>query len=387
MIFWFAAALLTVTATMSAVLPLLSRRARNADALGHDREIYRARLSEIDADKTVGRISADEAEAARAEEGRKLIALANTPGAAPSLSSERQAGAMRNVALIAVTLFVPAMAVLLYASWGSPGRPDMAMASRDASDPASQSVEQLLQRAEAQLTRQPDDLRGWLVVAPVYMRLGRTQESVIAWRNAQRLTPDDPEVKTALGEAITVAGGGVVTEEARKFFQSALDASPKDAKARFYLAIALGQEGAFEEAARAWRPLIAEAPAEAPWLPVAKAQLAEAEQKTGVETGDAEAPGPTVEDIAEASKLPADEQRAMIETMVAGLAEKLKENPDDRQGWQRLVRSYVVLNRGTEAQAAIAAARKQFGDDIAFIGELEEMAKAAGARDASESTQ
>ena len=49
---------------------------------------------------------------------------------------------------------------------------------------------------------------------------------------------------------------------------------------------------------------------------------------------------------------PAD-RNAMIETMVAGLDEKLRQNPNDPEGWMRLVRSYVVLGRTDEARAAL----------------------------------
>jgi cytochrome c-type biogenesis protein CcmH len=51
-----------------------------------------------------------------------------------------------------------------------------------------------------------------------------------------------------------------------------------------------------------------------------------------------------------------DEQAEMIEAMVGGLAERLKREPDDADGWIRLIRSYVVLGRADEAAAAARAA-------------------------------
>ena len=56
---------------------------------------------------------------------------------------------------------------------------------------------------------------------------------------------------------------------------------------------------------------------------------------------------------------PADRQ-AMIETMVASLDEKLRANPADREGWMRLVRSYVVLGRADAARATWEELVKRF---------------------------
>jgi len=374
MVFWSAAAILTLLAMACIAVPLLRAPKSVASALDHDREIYRARLSEIDSDLKLGRIGPAEAEAARAEEGRKLLALADTAGA---VSAGRQQRSVR-FAMIAALVFVPVAAVMLYVASGVPAMPDMAIASRPDRDPANQSIDQLLERAEAQLAQNPNDVRGWMVVAPVYLRLGRVEDSVTAWRNALRLVPGNVDLMTSLGEAIAAQSSGVVTKEARGLFEQALSVRPGDAKARFYLAIALGQEGANAQAAEAWRALIADAPAEAPWLPVAQAQLAAVEGRDApaapvAETGR----GPTQDDIAAAEDLAPADRQAMIEGMVAGLAERLKDNPQDKEGWRRLVRSYAVLGRPAEATDAVKQARTHFAADTAFLAELDAIAAAS----------
>jgi cytochrome c-type biogenesis protein CcmH len=381
--FWIAAAILTLLATLFAVIPLLASRREADDALDHDREVYRARLREIDADRDLGRITAEEAEAAKAEEGRKLIALAGEETA--SLRPGHGA-ALRKVALAGVILFLPAMAVLLYWGYGASGRPDMAIAQRMQQDPSTLPVEQLLERAEAQLGRQPDDLRGWLAVAPVYMRMGRLDDAVNAWANALRIEPANVDFMTALAEAMTARNEGVIDKDARKLFEDALASRPKDPKARFYMAIALGQEGRNEEAVSAWEALVGEAPADAPWLEVARAQLDQALERAGRKPAEpaANQPGPTEEDIAAASQMSADDRMSMIENMVAGLAEKLKDNPADRDGWRRLLRSYAVLGRADEARAAFERARLEFAGDAAFISELQAMVPATDTQEPSQ---
>ena len=51
-----------------------------------------------------------------------------------------------------------------------------------------------------------------------------------------------------------------------------------------------------------------------------------------------------------------------VEAMVAKLSERMKQNPDDPQGWAMLGRSYAVMNRFDDAAAAYAQAAKRAPD-------------------------
>jgi len=97
-------------------------------------------------------------------------------------------------------------------------------------------------------------------------------------------------------------------------------------------------------------------------------QLASLASELGLESAaDANAPGPTREDIAAAQEMSPDEQRAMIESMVARLAGKLAENPNDVAGWTRLARSYNVLKQPDKARDALAEAIKGNPDNIDLL--------------------
>lgn len=375
MMFWILSAALAFAATLAFVLPLLRREAGEGDGQDFDRRLYKARLEEIDTDLALGRISAVEAEAARAEEGRRLLALA---GSAPAAASTGSRGRLRAVAAGAL-LLLPLAAYGSYLSLGQPGMPDMALATRPDRDASQQSFAQLIERAERQLQQHPDDLRGWTVVAPIYLRLGRFDDAVRAWGNAVRLDEANAEFRNSYGEALVAAAQGVVNEEARRQFQAALERQPGDPKARFYLAIALGQEGALEEAEAAWRSIIADAPAGAPWLEASKAQLADILAKAGKPADPALAsappasPGPSAEDVEAAAGMSAQDRQAMIEGMVGRLAERLKSEPADKDGWRRLIRAYAVMGREEDGRAAVEQARGQFAGDAAFLAELDQM--------------
>jgi cytochrome c-type biogenesis protein CcmH len=68
-----------------------------------------------------------------------------------------------------------------------------------------------------------------------------------------------------------------------------------------------------------------------------------------------------------------EDRMAMIRSMVEGLDEKLKANPDDVAGWLRLIRARSVLQETDKAVAALATARNTFAanpDNLKLIDTL-----------------
>ncbi len=323
-------------------------------------------MAEIETEHDLGKITDEEYEYTLAEEGRRLLALANSSDtkSRPMTTSGKVAvfGALLAIVLI------PLIALIGYSSWGAANLSDQPLQARLEADPRGQSIQVLLQRAERQLQKNPSDARGWLVVAPVYMRLNRPQEAATAFRNAMRILGPSAELQTQLGEAIAVSASGVVTEEARILFEKAAAADPNSAKPKFFLAIAKNQAGEYEEAVAAWEELIAKSSPSAPWLDVAKQQLQFAKSKLNPD-----APGnPTREDIEAAGEMSASERQDFINSMVDRLAGELEDNPNNKPGWRRIIRSLGVLGRKEDALDAITTAQQVFRDDEEFLKELEQ---------------
>lgn len=63
---------------------------------------------------------------------------------------------------------------------------------------------------------------------------------------------------------------------------------------------------------------------------------------------------------------------AQIEGMVAKLAERLKANPDDMQGWLMLARSYKAMGRYAEAAEAYGKAEKVVAQDAELLADYAE---------------
>ncbi|WP_295806142.1 c-type cytochrome biogenesis protein CcmI [uncultured Nitratireductor sp.] len=371
MLFWILAAILTFVAAVAVLRPFAVRGGGGEDAIAHDIEVYRDQLDEVERDAERGLIGRQEAEQARAEIGRRILKV--------SQIAEEQAERQTNQRLTRLTaaiavLAVPLVSWGLYTITGSPGIPAQPLHARIAEQPADAPIDELVSRAEAHLAESPDDVRGWQVLAPVYMRLGRFGDARTALRNIMRLSGETAEMKAALGEAIVGGARGMVTAEAEDVFLEALKLEPGEPKARFFLALARAQEGATADAQAIWREMLGDLPEDSPWHAAARQALV----RSGDAAASSERLGPSEEDMAAASDLSQADRQEMIEGMVAGLDEKLRENPQDLDGWRRLIRSYIVLQRPDAANAALKRGMAAFGRDAPESLELQGFAESLG---------
>ncbi|WP_062208232.1 c-type cytochrome biogenesis protein CcmI, partial [Aureimonas sp. AU12] len=342
MLFWLIAASLTLAVTLLTVLPLFRRDVvAAAGRAGHDAEVYRAQLSELAADTERGAIRPEDAAVARAEIGRRLLKASAEIGTDEALT--RRAGRTSVIAGLLVALVLPVGTFLFYDRAGSPELGDQPLATRAPDDGPSPDLATMVAEIERRLAANPEDGMGWSVIAPVYLQTGDAAKAVTAFRNALRLTEPTAQKLAGLGEALVQAAGGQVDDEADAAFRQALALDPFWPPARFYLALRLSQQGEFAGARDAWNALIAASPADAPWMAISQAALADATAKLGGEApAVAGGPrGPSAADVAAAEGLSEDDRDQMIEGMVSQLAARLQSAPNDLEGWTRLIRSYT----------------------------------------------
>ncbi|HXL48255.1 MAG TPA: c-type cytochrome biogenesis protein CcmI [Xanthobacteraceae bacterium] len=375
MALWFGLALMSAAAVWAVLWPLAGRRGEFRS--GSDLAVYRDQLAELERDREAGLIGDNEAAAAHVEVSRRLIAAAD----AQTESADRAPPVIwrRRVVAIVALVLVPFGAAALYLALGSPSLPDQPLASRLAASRESPSVDTLVARVEEHLSRHPDDGRGWEIIAPVYLRVGRFDDAVKARRTALRLNGASAERETALGEALVFAANGLVTAEAKAAFERAVALDANVIQARYFLGLAAEQEGDRAQAAATWRALIESAPPDAPWIDLLRGALArvEAIAAPGRQAG-GPGVGPSGEKIAAAPELSPDQRNAMIEGMVERLSERLHRDGADVEGWLRLVRSYMVLGQPDKARAAVADARRALAGDATKLRRLDELLKGLG---------
>jgi cytochrome c-type biogenesis protein CcmH len=363
MTLWFVFALMTVAAIFAVLWPL--GRGASASAGGSEAVVYRDQLAEIDRDVAAGLIGVSEAEAARVEIGRRLLAADGER----NLPARSNLGLRRASAIVAL-VGLPIAAVTFYLAFGSPRLGDFPLDSRTRTADVNQPLDNMVAQVEAHLEKNPADGRGWTVLAPVLARLGRYDDAVRAYRNAITYAGDSAERRSDLGEALAGAAGGVVTAEAKAEFERAVAQSADEPKAGYFLGLAAEQDGRQADAAAIWRGMLAKSPADAPWRPLIEAALAR--------VGDPAAPALSNDAMAAAKDMNEADRGAMIRGMVDRLATRLKQNGDDVEGWLRLVRAYMVMGERDKALSALVEARQAVASDAERLRQLNEGLKNLG---------
>jgi cytochrome c-type biogenesis protein CcmH len=379
MILWPILTLMTLGAVIAVWWPLARRQ--GSVRSGSDIAVYRDQLDEIDRDQAASLIGNAEAEAARVEVSRRLIAAAETAKARSVAPAPGPAGWYRRATLAVAIVLLPVGAGAVYLSLGSPGLVSVSMNAATDGQPLPAGIEHTVAEVETYMESNPRNGRGWELLAPVYLRLGRFDDAVRARRNALEIFGPDAAHLGDLGEAMVMASNGVVIAEAKSLFERANAADPEDVMAQYYLGLGAKQDGRRDEAETRWRALISRAGEGAEWLPLVKDALARIDEKgppvvvAAQPSGAAKvAPkGPSAREVAAAAQLAPAERNGMIEGMVARLAQKMAENGSDVEGWLRLIKAYSVLGERDKALAAAAHARSALAgnsDNLRRIGEL-----------------
>lgn len=380
-------ALMTAAAALVVLWPLSRSRALKG-AREADLAVYRDQLAEIARDKEAGILPAEQADAARAEVARRMLAAdaAREAGeGASGAEAQKRATFRRRGAAVAALLVIPAAAVGLYWYVGSPEIPGAPLAARLASPPDRNDVAILVRRVEEHLAKNPNDGKGYEVLAPIYMRMGRPQDAARAYAQALRIMGPDAQLQSALGEALVVADNGIVSADAQQAFKAALALDPTEPRAQFYSGVAAEQDGRSKDASAIFRHMIAQAPADAAYLPMVKAALQRVEAEEGAPMAskppagaEAPAPGPSAADVAAAASMSAEDRSAMVRSMVARLEQRLKAEPNDLEGWLRLARAFTVLGDKDKADGALNAARGAFAGNEEALARIDAAAKDLG---------
>ncbi len=353
---WAVFALLTGAVVLAVLWPL--GRARNSAVQTPDITFYHTQIEEIERDRALGLLSDADAEAAKAEAGRRLLRSAD---AAPVPSQSRFA--VRLSAIFAL-IIIPALSLTLYARLGNPEMQDLPLIAREAERAGNQELMSAIAKIEEHLVANPQDGRGWEIIGPVYMKLGRYDDAARAFKAANQMLGDTAERLVAQGESLVYAAQERVTPEAAELFEKALNLREGHPVAYFYLALAREQMGDKAGALDAFMNLARGTPPDAPWQESVRARIV--------------ALGGNLDGLEAVQNAVPDEQQAMIRAMVAQLAGKLEQDGSDAEGWARLIRSYTVLREPDLAKAALAKARAALANNKDGLARLEELAKDLG---------
>lgn len=381
LLFLAVAAALCLATLALMLMPLLRRSPPAAPTRAEfDLSLYRDQLAEVDKEASRGLLGAAEAQAARIEVKRRLLAAADAArGGTASVAAG--AGGRRWAIPAFLALLVPGATAALYFFLGQPEMPDQPLAERQAREmlAAGASPEEMVSLADAvakleqRLQARPNDAEGWFLLGRSYLTMRRYSEALRALTEARRLAPAQPQVVDAYAEGALAAAGGRVDEKTSEALSTLLTLDPGNPKARFLLGLKRAQQGDPAGAAQDWADLLASAPADAPWLPTVREHLNRAAAQAGLDPATvqplaetqapaAAIPGPSEADIAASARMSAEDRQRMIDAMVERLASRLAENPDDVEGWRNLARAWDILGepeKAAEARARVAALERR----------------------------
>ncbi len=391
MILPFLLALMAFCAVLPILAPLLRGGRPVASRGSFDQVVYRDQLQELDRDISRGLLTSAEADAARLEIQRRLLAADRLPATPARLSRSPM------LALI-VFLVIAAGSIGSYLWLGEPGLPDEPFSDRKAQSAhanGATALQQATSALAARLKQNPSDPAGWLLYARSLSQLSQWDQAEAAYRHAIDLGQTSPEVIAGHAEMLVLQAGGAVTPAAEAAFQTVLKADPGSGIARYYLAVAAMQAGEPRRAIDGFQALLAEMPADSPLRPQLGLRVAEAARAAGIavpelakgkpaetppaetspaETLPAEAPSAgaasagvaSANAMGDAANMTDAQRQAMISGMVANLAAKQEADPTNVDGWLRLGQAYAVLHQPDKAADAFDRAAKLRPNDTAI---------------------
>jgi cytochrome c-type biogenesis protein CcmH len=416
-ILWFILTVMTSIAAVFVSAPFIRRLDRRRSGVSSDVVIYRDQLKEVDNEAALGLIDASQAETAKTEIKRRMLAAKETDDSAlPMLSSGERTFAAIGVAgivvfgsvgLFALTANLEPYSAASFAAlqptvtnmvekpvnkvpdanipFPPPGTAPPGRPSKRA-EPPLPPVEEMIQKLVTRLQRNPKDTEGWRVLGWSYFSTDHFTEAAAAYARAIELNPDSADYRNARTDALIRAANGVVTPEAKEAMEETIKLHPKDPRARYFRGLALDQSGDKSAALKQWNDLLGELDPNDPLSlelkqkigggkdddRVGEAQTPMSDPKSSfgatISGGATESPtdrGPQPEDIRNAATLAPADRAAMIQRMVDSLQDRLEQSPRDVDGWIKLIRSRSVLGDTNKAQQTLEKALKIFDEDTA----------------------
>jgi cytochrome c-type biogenesis protein CcmH len=256
----------------------------------------------------------------------------------------------------------------------------------------------MIANLEQRMSAAPGDAEGWRTLGWSYFQVRRYRDAAGAYARATRLLPMRADIWSALGEAQTLTVNAV-DQTAHMAFAKALSIDPRDARARYFLAVEKDVAGDHRGAVDDWIALLKDSPPDAPYAKSVHDLVAQVAARGKIDIADrlpepalptaggdavagAAIPGPTPEQMGAAAQLSPSQQDAMARGMVDGLAQRLTRNPRDADGWIRLMRARMVLGDKAAGAKALADARHAFTGDATTLARFADAARTLDIPDA-----
>lgn len=360
--------LLVVAWLVRALLLPTTRTAVSSQRL--NASIYRDQLQALERDLTRGTISPQDYETTRDE--LQLRLLDDTQETTPTLQVQGATLLTAQRTAVAIALLVPLGTVGMYGWLGTPSAIDPAATQTATNEKIVQMVETLAARLKAN----PDNPKGWAMLARSYKVMGRLEEAQQAFEKSGDFINTDADLLVEYADLLASRTDSVEGKPLQLVNQALL-LDPKHPNGLMISGIAAYRRSDFPTAVKQWEKLLAVLEPGSPDAQQIEADIAEARTKMGSSTSNKTAPQGAPNGTwagNDATKLPPVDPattgpmtQEKINQMVERLAERLKTNPEDLTGWARLARAYKVQGRLAEAEQAYVKAGKLIDSDANLL--------------------
>jgi cytochrome c-type biogenesis protein CcmH len=241
--------------------------------------VYRDQLKELERDRAAGSLS----EPAFVQSSQELQRRALDDTAADA-SAAPAAGWQTPRRLIAGTaIIVPLAAALLYAWLGNPD------ATQEAVKPptvTAAQIDDMVARLATRLEQNPDDPKGWAMLARSYKALGRFELAEQAFNHVGALLDQDANLLADYAEVMARQAEGNFEGKPQAALNKALKLDPDNAQVLALAGIAAYQRQAYNEAADYWEHLLTALPAGSEQAKSVAASIAKARElaRAGADT-------------------------------------------------------------------------------------------------------
>ncbi|MEN8204957.1 MAG: c-type cytochrome biogenesis protein CcmI [Pseudomonadota bacterium] len=290
-VFWSLATVMVMVALLFVLPPLM--RKRTVSVVTRDdlnTTVIKEQLAELEADLTAGKLDKTQYDAARQDIERELLYDLGSTESERTITPERN-GRWLTLLLIPA---IPLCAVLFYQLMGSAELIDRLQQARSSPSQAAQpqaaqsqqaaSIEEMVAKLAARLQQQPDDLKGWVMLARSYSIMKRYNEAVTAYENVLRLGGENAALLTDYADAMVMASGGTFTDDSGALLIRALELDPGNVKGLWLAGHWKNQSGAYTEALEYWQQAAAKLPAGSEDAAVIAQQINRLQGQLGIDT-------------------------------------------------------------------------------------------------------
>ena len=361
------AALLTLLVVAWLVRPLL--RTPKTGGVSSDRlnvAIHRDQLQALEIDLARGLISPQDFETTRDELQLRLLDDTESFEAAPSKKTSVFWTAKRTAT--AIGLSVPVLALGIYLQLGTPNSLNPVVANKV----DDQQMTQMIDTLAAKLKANPNNPKGWAMLARSYKVIGRFDEAKQAFEKAGDLVNTEPDLLVDYADLLGAMANNDLNGKPQQMIDQALRLNPDHPMGLMMAGVAQYQRQNFSGAVTHWQKLLNLMPPDSSDAQQIQANIDDARAKGGL---------PAVEGN-KLPPVPAGAAEGMtpdkVNQMVDRLAARLKDNPDDLTGWARLARAYKVQGRLDEAANAYEKAGKLLETDADLLTQYADLLATRG---------